>query len=258
MNIRIYCCEESIDGIFTAIYHGWSSRYGHSNIKIQERWPKEEFHNIELFSEYIEVETDLELSMKVAKSIKEKISREAFDKVCLVALSDYEGKADLIYRFLILGFAVGKDVLNHLSNDVVRRVDKISAYVGKESHYYLGFVRFSELENGVLSAVIEPKNNILSMITAHFADRLSRERFIIYDENRQIASVYIPGNSWFIAHVTKEQEEAIQASKCFGDEYENLWKIFFKSIAIKERENYKLQRNMLPIRFRENMTEFQS
>lgn len=257
MNIRVYRCEESIDGIFTAIYHAWSSRYGHSNIRIQERWPKEEFHNIELFSEYIEVETDLELSMKVAKSIKQKISREAFDKACRVALSDYEGKADLIYRFLILGFAIGKDVLNHLSNDVVRRFDKVSAYVGKESHNYLGFVRFTELENGVLSAVIQPKNNILSLITPHFVDRLSRERFIIYDESREIASVYIPGNSWFVAHVTKEQEKAILASAGFGDEYENLWKIFFKSIAIKERENYKLQRNMLPIRYRDNMIEFQ-
>ena len=35
-----------------------------------------------------------------------------------------------------------------------------------------------------------------------------------------------------------------------------LWKGFFESISIKERENYRLQRQNLPIRFRKNMTEF--
>ena len=35
-----------------------------------------------------------------------------------------------------------------------------------------------------------------------------------------------------------------------------LWRVFFDSIAIKERENKKLQMENLPIEYRKNMTEF--
>jgi hypothetical protein len=38
--------------------------------------------------------------------------------------------------------------------------------------------------------------------------------------------------------------------------YKKLWKSFFNSIAIKERENLKLQRQHCPLRRRKYMTEF--
>ena len=41
-------------------------------------------------------------------------------------------------------------------------------------------------------------------------------------------------------------------------EFEQLWKGFCKSISIKERENLKLQRQNLPLRFQKDMVEFQS
>ncbi|MEW4413986.1 DUF4130 domain-containing protein [Clostridium sp. AN503] len=37
--------------------------------------------------------------------------------------------------------------------------------------------------------------------------------------------------------------------------FEELWKTFHRTIAIKERENPRCQRNMLPLRFRKYMTE---
>ena len=36
-----------------------------------------------------------------------------------------------------------------------------------------------------------------------------------------------------------------------------LWKTFFTAIAIEERKNPNCQRNHLPLRFRDLMTEFQ-
>lgn len=33
--IKIFQCEDSIDGIFTAVYQAWSSGYGHDNVKIE-------------------------------------------------------------------------------------------------------------------------------------------------------------------------------------------------------------------------------
>ena len=42
------------------------------------------------------------------------------------------------------------------------------------------------------------------------------------------------------------------------DSYEALWKIFFETEAIRERNNPACQQNHLPLRFRPYMTEFQA
>ncbi len=253
-NFKIFQCENSIDGIFTAIYQAWSSGYGHANVRIEEQCERNNYNNIELFSEYNLVKTNLEQAIMVSRSIKSKISLEAYEMVCRVALSDYQGKGDLIYRFLILGFHIGKRIIGNLSNEIVNRVFKINRYVNGEAHHLLGFIRFSEQENGILTSFIHPKNNVLTLITSHFADRLPNERFVIFDGNRDICSLHLPGRSWIIVEVPGINSTYYEAIE--DDEYENLWKIFFDNIAIKERISPKLQRNNLPIRFRRDMTEF--
>ncbi len=253
---HIYLCDNSIDGIFTAIYLAWSSRNGHSNNKIEEKSEGSKYSNIELFSEYITVDTDMTLATKVAASIKSKISEEAYEMVCRVALSDYLGKADLIYRFLILGFSIGSNILEHLSNQIVNKIFKVNQYVSREAYHFIEFIRFSEQENGLLIAVIHPNNHVLTLITPHFADRFPQERFLIYDANRKIATFHIPGKSWIIAEVPEINQEELNQISLIEDEYRDLWKIFFHNIAIKERINPNLQRNNLPIRFRRDLTEF--
>lgn len=253
---HIYLCDNSIDGIFTAIYEAWNSRYGHANIKIEEKSEGSKYSNIELFAEYLPIDTDYSLSSKVSKSIKEKISIEAYEMICRVALSDYLGKADLIYRFLILGFAIGSTIVEHMSNEVVNNMHKVSKNVGNEMHHLLGFIRFSEQENGLLTSVIHPKNNVLTLVTPHFVDRLPQERFIIYDGNRKLATFHIPGDSWILAQVPEIDQERLHEISIKEDEYRELWKAFFERIAITERVNYKLQRGNLPLRFRTDMTEF--
>lgn len=253
---RIYLCDNSIDGIFTAIYQAWNSRLGHSNIKIEEKSEGSKYSNIELFAEYVATDTEITLSLKVAKSIREKISEEAYEMVCRVALSDYLGKADLIYRFLILGFTVGSSIIQHLSNPVVNQMFRVNKNVWNEAHHLLGFLRFSEQENGLLTSVIHPKNSVLTLITPHFADRLPQERFLIYDGNRGLASFHVPGHSWILAQVPEFDQELMKDISGLEDEYRELWLAFVDHIAIKERINLKLQRNNLPLRFRGDMTEF--
>ena len=253
---RIYLCDNSMDGIFTAVYLAWSSRLGHANVKIEEKWEGSKYSNIELFAEYVAVDTDPSLALKVSKSIREKISEEVYEMCCRVALSDYTGKADLIYRFLILGFAVGKEITEHRSNEVVNQIFRVNKNVGTEVHHFIEFIRFSEQENGLLTAVIHPKNNVLTMVTPHFADRLPQERFLIYDANRMLAALHVPDTPWIIAQVPELDQDKVREVSAYEDRYRDLWQTFFDHIAIKERINYKLQRNLLPLRFRSDMTEF--
>lgn len=253
---RIYLCDNSIDGIFTAIYQAWSSKLGHANVKIEEKSEGSKFSNIELFAEYVVSDTDFQLSQKVARSIREKISEEAYEMCCHVALSDYSGKADLIYRFLILGFAVGRQIVEHMSNEVVNRMFRVYKNVSNESHHLLGFVRFSEQDNGLLTSTIHPKNNVLTLITPHFADRLPKEQFMIYDANRKLASLHVPDTPWILVQVPELDQDRLCEISGYEDKYRELWLTFFDHIAIKERVNYNLQRNNLPLRFRPDIIEF--
>jgi len=255
-NKKIFICEDCIEGIFTAIYDAWCSRYGHDNIRIQLQTCEGEGSSMELFSEYITVEANEEKTRKVARSIQEKISEEAYDMVCHAALSGAEEKADNIYRFLILGFSMGSKVVDHLSNDVVMNIFNLNRNVSNEVHHFLGFLRFTESNGNILLAKISPKNDVLRLIAPHFSDRLGLENFIIYDEKRKTAIMHRSGLSWMYTiadnlNVDKFKEQSEQE-----EEFQLLWKTFFETIAINERKNAKLQRNNLPKRFRENMTEF--
>ena len=255
-SIKIFQCENSIDGIFTAIYQAWSCGYGHANVKIEEACEKNNYSNIELFSEYILIHTDFEKAVKVSRAIKRKISEEVYEMICRVALSNYQGKGDLIYRFLILGFHIGSSIVDHLSNEVVNKIFKINRFVSNEVHHFLGFVRFSVQKNDILTSLIHPKNNVLSLIVPHFVDRLPREKFAIIDGNRNTCALHLPQKPWVLVDVV-DSDSLDEYHKQDGfDEYEDLWKIFFDNIAIKERINPKLQRNNIPLRFRDDMVEF--
>ncbi len=256
MNKKIFLCYDSIEGIFTAIYDAWSSRYGHDNIRIQVQNPDESNYNMELFTEYIYVKDSAEKAEKVAKAIKEKISLEAFDMVCHAVFSDDLQKGDKIYRFLILGFTMGSKVVSCLSKDAVLNIFNLNRNVFNESHHFLGFLRFKEIKNHILLSKINPKNDILRLIAPHFSDRLNTENFVIYDERRKTAVIHRSGFSWIYVSGNDFNLDKFEELSEREEEFQLLWKTFFDSIAIEERKNDKLQKNNLPLRFRSNMLEF--
>ena len=254
--IRIYQCEDSVEGIFTAVYIAWASRYGHDNIKLQAV-TEDTNANLELFSEYITVNKDSILADKVAESIRGKISIQAYQMVVRAALSCDVKKANSIYHFLVRGFAMGGQIVNHLADPYVCDIFELSRKVGADTHYYQEFVRFQELENKVLLAKIEPKNNVVELITPHFADRLASENFIIIDVKRKLATIHQANSNWFLTYLTKEEVVNLLSLSESKNDYEVLWKAFFDSIAVKERESYARQRNHVPLHYRKYMTEFQ-
>lgn len=253
--VRIYQCEDSIEGIFTAIYDAWESKYGHDNIRIDVK-TKIYISNFELFSEYVDVDVNYYKASKVASSIQTKISHEAYVMIQEASLSDSIKKGDIIYRFLILGYSIGKNVVNYMSLESVMNLFQLSRNVNNESHHFLGFVRFSEIMNHILLSKISPKNDILPLIAPHFSDRLQGENFIIYDEVRNTAILHPKNEDWLYMNGTEFEIEELEKSSEEEVFFRDMWKIFFESISIKERKNLQLQRSNLPMRFRNQMIEF--
>lgn len=255
-----FICENSIDGIFTGIYDTWASKHGHSNVRLLSTPPE----NYELFQEYITVIADPVKSEKVARTLRTRLGEEVCYDICQAILSDElrvrgdkTDKADCIYRTVVLGLSLkdGTKVLHMLGEPYVRRVFELSRATGAESHHLLGFVRFSELENGVLFSTIHPKNDVLPVLAEHFSDRLPMENFIIYDENRQIAAVHKASKNYLIVDASSLNQDIIKRYSEKELEYRKLWCGFFESIAIEARKNPKLQRQNIPLRFWEDTIE---
>lgn len=249
----IYICEDTPDGIFTALYEVWPEKIRNNQVQIRP----DGVYEYELFTQYRYIETDMEKAVKVARSVSGKISPEAYRQVYAAALSHEEDKIEAIFAFVRLGFQEGKKVTDMHGRAEVCRMFELCRNVTNESHTFREFLRFKELENGVLLARIKPHNFVLPLMAEHFQDRFPEENFAIIDDIHEMGVFHERGKKWFLSPVDKCSIERIWKAKPFR-EYEQLWKIFFRTIAIEERKNYKCQRNLCALRYRDYMVEFQN
>lgn len=256
-SIRIYRCADDEAGIFSAIYEAGISGYGHKYIRIQPQ-SSEYMYSMELFAEYIDVESSEKKMNAVLKAIKEKISYEAYDYVMKAIVSGESCRGDVIYQFITYGFTLGAKVIMAVQFQQVADMFTLVRNVQNEAYRYIEILRFKEVIHNppLLLGIIEPKHDIIAHITNHFADRFNSEWFIIYDAKHHKAALHEAAGDWEIWHLTPKDEERLRQLDKTHEEYSDLWKVFFENISVKERENKKLQTNNLPLRFRKHMTEF--
>lgn len=254
MEETILICEDSIEGILTGVYRAYELKKDHDTIHLQTT----DIGNYRLFATYDEIETDAEKSAKVLRTIYRRFGEEAYTQLCQAMVSYDSDKADAVYHTIVVGISghYRGMLMDHLSNRHIQKVFQLSRNTGIEIHHLLGFLRFQELQNGVLLARYSPKNDITAMIMPHFADRLPKEDFAIYDEQRKYYAVHPKGKQWYLVRgelpLFNEQELYSEQEET----YQKLYRHFCETIAIIERKNLHLQRNMLPLRFRKHMVEF--
>lgn len=253
----IFLCQPTIDGILTGIYDAWSMSIGtkqqkgcgHDHVRLQLSGT----YNYALFCKYIEVAPDPDKAEKVSRSIRGKLTYKVHEH-CILALSSYAAdRADSVYRFLILAFRIGPRVMEHLGNPAVMRVFELRRHAGHEAHLLSGFTRFEEYPNHILVAQISPSNDILEVLAAHFADRMSSETWLIYDKTHSRYALFHPERGLIFG---TGPLELIQPEHR-PDEYPDLWKTFLEKVTIQERTNPHCQRSHLALHFRPDMTEFQ-
>ena len=157
-----------------------------------------------------------------------------------------------IYRFVVRLYREGRPYLRCLSDrDYVPLLQAVR-HLNREVEHLRGFVRFSDFE-GVLGGEIEPKNRVLPLLRSHFCDRYHNESFFLYDRTHREALLYAHGVSRIVPI------ERFEMAAPTGEEidYRRLWRRFYDTIAIRERENPRLRMTHMPKRFWGTMTEFQ-
>ena len=189
---------------------------------------------------------------RVANGLRNKVSDRASHNVYLAFHAAQEGRLATIFDYVKLAFKLGHMVDSHLNIDCVRATHKLAGVVARESHLLNGFCRFVETTQGVLYSPITPRNDVLPIIVNHFSQRLMGLPWIIHDKHRNRAAVY-DGNNYTTCSVPANATIEYANTEL---ETQELWVKFFNALAIDARKNPKLQRQMLPLYFRKNMTEF--
>ena len=216
------------------------------DIKLIDSFDKGLFDN-EIF---IRVENE----QKNIELIKPKLTKEVSYCIYNVFLSGNKNKEMIIYNFLINYFKYGKTIFGRRNIDSVNESIKISKYVRGEAHKLKGFLRFSKMKNNFYYAKFESTNNVIGILANHFSKRLMNDNFIIYDTKRGIYAIYDKKKLFYL---TSNDIVDLNLEKDNEDSIEDLWKTFYKTIGIKERENKRCRQNFMPKKYWKNMLEME-
>ncbi len=124
------------------------------------------------------------------------------------------------------------------------------------------FLRFKQATDGTYFALYAPKYDLIHLVTGHFKERFADQTWIVYDSLRNYGVMYdsktdavdkftINGAAFNI-ETRKLEPDAEHPEE---DNWQILWRTYFKSMAITGRKNLKLQRNFMPERFWKYLTE---
>lgn len=243
----IYIYDGTWDCFLTAVHHCYYDREAVSNIESTLSFTPN------LIDEYREIKTDNQKAKAVEHAILTRISYESLDNILRCFFSEIDGREWNILKYLRLGFKIGSKIDSMLGDQTVLDVLIPARKVKIECHRMLGLLRFKLLKNNIYYAEIRPDHNIISFISPHFKERFSDQNWIIHDTRRKLAALYNT-KRMVISYMDLDNIPGLH-----GDEqmFQELWKNYFKHIAIKSRLNLKLQKHFIPKRYWNNLTEKQ-
>lgn len=247
-------CEDTLEGIWTGIYEAYAMKCGHEQTHLLTM----EEENYRLFASYVNIVPDSGKADKVSRTLRRSMGDEGYLELCRAAASDQKDKADALYQTVVEAISgkKGRAALENWKNPYVARTLALARNTANEAHYEVEFLRFRELNNGILFAKIGPKNDVMTFIMPHFSDRFPLENFMIYDEKRGLFGVHPAKGQWCLAAAPPQFDEGELTESENEARYSELFRRFHRTIAIKERENRALQQQMAPLRYQEYMLEF--
>ena len=201
------------------------------------------------------VYVNVKLTSKTINNVIKILPSNIYLRIYYVYLSNNKNKEMIIYEFLKNFMIYKESIINRRNIDSVNELIRISKYVGSEAHKLKGFLRFKKMKD-FYYASINPTNSVISILANHFKRRLSNENWIINDTNRGIYAIYDKNK---ITYLKKEDILKLNL-ELSSDEmfYEKLWKEFFNTIGIKERQNLKCQMNFMPKKYWKNIIEMEN
>lgn len=244
---EVYLYDGSFYGLLTIVFHCYISHHLPDFIYEISSYQA----NLLETATYLPTEEDK--ADRIFHGIVTSISYHTLYYIYQAFLSTAKNKELAIVKYLLHGFSIGPKINTMLSLDYVWKVQTASKTMFGEAHRLKGLLRFQEIGPNLFYASIHPDNNVIETIGHHFMRRLPTQNFIIHDKNRNLIFLYrdkeyqiFTAKNLNLPAITKEEEN-----------YQKLWKVFFNTIAIKERKNAKLQMQFMPKKYWQDLVEMQ-
>ncbi|RKG29741.1 TIGR03915 family putative DNA repair protein [Acinetobacter tianfuensis] len=203
---------------------------------------------------------------RVWAGLQQRLSRTALRQFYLAYLSEsldaFQHLFDYAVHVFLNSYAVEK---NYMQTSVLA-VAQWAKKVGREKHRMEAFVRFKKTADDVYLSLIAPDFNVLPVIAPHFKTRYQDQKWLIYDETRQYGLYYdlsqIHEVSLNAHHIDAQiaaghSQHFIIALNDAEELCDRLWKTYFQSVNIQERQNLKLHVQYVPQRYWRYLNEKQ-
>ena len=235
----IFVYDGSFEGLLTVLMRLLEEREEPEDIKAQDKGLEES-----LLAETVYVSTDTGLAEMLSREICERISPRALRNVLNAFLSEKEGAEYHVYHYLCLGWELGADADARLGDEHVHAVHRMSRCTGREAHRMRGFLRFRQLDSGAYYAPMQSQCNVLYQVARYFEGRLGDQDWIIHDLDREQAAFCVGGELAFCDLPGFDPRFSGEEELC-----QELWRMYFKTIAVSERRNSRLQKSCMPMKY---------
>lgn len=241
-----YLYDGSFSGYLTAIFYAYSEK---DEVHIY----RESTYSPSLLAATRSIETEENKADRVNDSILNKLSWDTLDNLYHIYLSEEPEAETLGLNYLKLCYRYSNSINLAKNNDIIRLVDLTCRRVYGEAHSYLGFVRFKEIGPMTYYAAIEPVHNVLPLLMGHFKRRFSDQNFIIHDQSRKCAIIYDQTEIYLRYLSTEESKDLAKAE--ISDDFEDLFRTYYKAATIASRKNPRLQNHWMPKRYYKHLVE---
>ena len=255
--MRVFLYDRSFEGMLTCVFEAYSLK----------RFPDQLFAEDAVLPMFVDdtvrIGTEDEKSGRVWKGLEKLLSSTALSMLTTVWLSELPDVDNMLFRYICKTFNARKSIETNFTDPDVLALTQIFKKVRYERLRLMQFIRFQKTIDGIYFAAIEPQFNCLPLAIPHFQDRFADQPWLIYDTKRKYGYYYDLNTVELVTFENPQTAHLVtgklQESLMDKDEklFQELWKTYFKAVAIKERRNPKKQRQDLPVRYWKYLTEKQ-
>lgn len=244
--------DGSFEGFLTAIFEIYEYKFPDPSLSAKNP-------SISLFGKQHIVHTSPEKAERVLKKLRSVLSAPVCKKIYEAHLSEVEGIANVLLRFIQYGLKAGRAACDDFSHEAVVTIHQTLKKVHRERHRMEAFIRFQQSSDGLFFATVEPDFNVLPLISSHFARRYGDQRWLISDKKRYYGILYDLKEVHVVeqSSIVETENSLIPAVSLHEEEkkFQELWQQYFKSVNIKERKNTALHIQHMPKRYWRYLTE---
>jgi len=214
-----------------------------------------ELRAADLFTDLVQVPTVDADAREMRRRVVSCAGAGELETLLLVHASAALERHRLLLSYLRDTLEARRSIAADLARPQVLAVRRIRDRVSHEIARWFAFARLRRVAAHCWYGPVNPDADIVGFIGPRFAERFHDEELIIHDVRRGIAFWSSRAESG-LADLSDlpAQVRGRLLTDC-DPGAEELWRTYFRAIANPERRNPRLQRKLMPLRYREFMTE---